>query len=276
MLRVMQVDLRTMIATTIVRSCENLRWTQRRLAAEADVSQTAAAKAWTGQGGSVEVLQRLLAAIDARVSITPGELIGGLTGQDIIHRTCVRTLRRILERAGLRTAVEVPVVDGSQRGFIDLLAFDDAIGRLIVIEFKSELRDHGAIQRQLERYARSCIEPARTLGWRPKEILVVLVALATDEADAFVAANRVELARTLPARGKSAIESILDHGPIAGRALLAMDPARPGRAALTSFRVDGRRRPFRLAHAWELRRELDERDAHEALERRKRRCSAGQ
>ena len=46
--------------------------------------------------------------------------------------------------------------------------FDPATGRLIVVEFKSELRDLGGLQRQLERYARSCLEAARARDWRPK------------------------------------------------------------------------------------------------------------
>ena len=180
-------------------------------------------------------------------------------GSDVVHRTGLRALRRLLEREGRVVATEQPVAEGSFTGWIDLLGFDEAIARLLVTEFKSELHDLGATERQVERYARAALVPARAHGWRPREIVVALVVLATREADAFVWSNRAELAAAFPMRGRTATRAILDRGPIEGRALLALDPLRVGRRQLTSFRVDGRRRPFGLERASDLRRLLEER-----------------
>ncbi len=252
-------DLRHRIAVAIVRARRGRGWSQRRLAAEARVSQSTVARAELGDGGSVEALERLLRAAGARASAqAPPSAEPGRP--DLAHRVGVGTLRRLFTRAGMLVATEQPVVDGSVRGWIDLLAFDEGLCRLVLVEFKSELLDLGGTERQVERYARSVLQPARALGWRPREIVVSLVVLATEDADAFVATNRAELAAAFPSRGRAAIRAMLDGGPIGGRALVALDPLRVGRHALTSFRVDGRRQRFRFVHASDARRLLEERD----------------
>jgi transcriptional regulator with XRE-family HTH domain len=263
-------DLRQRIGGVIVRGRRILGWSQRRLAAETRVSQTAVALAERGEGGSVEVLEHLLRAVGARAIVQeptvvdPSGSVGTVAsgGSDLLHRTGVGTMRRLFERAGMAVATEQPIVDGQLRSWIDVLAYQESIARLVVTEMKSELRDLGGTQRQVERYARSALQPARALGWRPKEIVVALVVLATEDADAFVSANRAELAAAFPMRGRAAVSAMLDGGPLQGRALLALDPFRVGRHALTSLRVDGRRQPFQFVHPWELRRAIEERDRH--------------
>jgi hypothetical protein len=170
----------------------------------------------------------------------------------------VAVLRSLFERSRCSIATEQAVADGSARGWIDLLAFAPQHARLLVIEVKSEVRDLGAAQRQVDLYARCATQPARAQGWHPKEVLVVLALLATEEADAFVTANRAELAATFPLRGRRAAEAMFDGGPLGGRALIAIDPLRIGRHAITSFRVDGRRTPFAFRTAADVRRVFDD------------------
>jgi transcriptional regulator with XRE-family HTH domain len=252
-------DLRQQVAVAVVRVRRARGWSQRRLAVEAGVSQSTVARAEQGVGGSVEALERLLRAAGARARIHEPPAAEPRRS-DLLHRVGVGTLRRLFTRAGMQVATEQPVVDGGIRGWIDLLAFDESISRVVLVEFKSELLDLGGTVRQVERYARSVLQPARALGWRPKEIVVALVVLATEDADAFVATNRAELADAFPARGRAAARAMLDGGPIGGRALVALDPLRVGRHALTSFRVDGRRQPFRFVYPSDARRHLEERD----------------
>lgn len=254
----MDTDLGRRVAAALIQARVARGWTQRDLAEVAGVSQSAVARAERDVGVSVDVLERLLRATEATVTVRTAiaEAIGR---DDLIHRTGLRVLRRLYVRSQMSVATEQAVTDGSIRGWIDLLAFGADRGRLEIVEFKSEITDLGATERQVERYARNALEPARALGWRVREIVVVLVVLATETADAFVAANRAELAATFPVRGRAAVGMMLDGDPIAGRALLALDPWRPGRTALTSFRVDGRRKPFRFVRAADARRFAEER-----------------
>lgn len=258
MIAPMDTNLGHRIADSLARGRSNRGWSQRQLAAIAGVSQSAVARAEKGAGVSVGVLERLLRATEVHVSVrTDSAEVPGR--DDLLHRTGLRVLRRLFTRAGMLVATEQAVADGSLRGWIDLLAFGPEGGRLEIIEFKSELADLGATERQVERYARNALQPARALGWRAREIVVVLVVLATESADSFVATNRAELAATFPVRGRAAVRMMFDGAPITGRALLALDPWRPGRTALTSFRVDGRRQPFRFVRAADARRFAEER-----------------
>jgi transcriptional regulator with XRE-family HTH domain len=258
----MEEDLRARFAQIIVSGRESLGWTQRRLAAEARVSQSAVARAEAGRGGSIEAIARLLRAVGGSVQVRPAIAMGSGSSSDLLHRVGVACLRRLLIRSAMPTATEQPVVDGRIRGWIDLLGFDSRCERLHVIEFKSELGDLGEVRRQIEFYARTCLGAAHALGWRPREMLVSLVALATEDSDLFVRANRADLSAAFQIRGRDAVRALLDGGPMTGRALLALDPLRSGRRALTSFLVDGRKRPFDHMHASDVRRTLELRRRH--------------
>jgi transcriptional regulator with XRE-family HTH domain len=230
---------------------------QRELAAAAGMTQSAVARAERGSG-SHENMERLLEAVGIEIALREPP-VAEPSGQDVAHRAGIAALRRLFVRHGFRVATEQLIVEGRFRGWIDLMALDEEAARLVLVEFKSSVDDLGGTERQVERYARGVLGPARALGWRPKEIVVALVVLATDEADLFVTANRVELAASFPSRGRAAVRAMLDRGPIEGRILLAFDPFGRGRRALMAFRVDGRRRPLPFARASDVRRAIDER-----------------
>ena len=86
---------------------------------------------------------------------------------------------------------------------------------------------------------------------------MILVVLATREADEIIAASRADLAASFPMRGQAAIHALLDGGPVAGRGLLAFDPFRDGRRALATFRVDRRKREFDHERAPDVVRTLE-------------------
>ncbi len=187
-------------------------------------------------------------ALDARMTVVlrkPFVLVRGSDNRqtDLVDAAGIATLSRTCRRAGLAWATEVEVVDGGVRGWIDLLAFDARTRRLVVVEFKTELRDLGGLQRQADLYARACIAAARSRRWNPSEVFVVVVVLATAENDAVAHAHRQLLDAALSLRGREALAAMLAYGPALGRGMLMLDPLGRGRRAFTSLRIDGRRTP---------------------------------
>lgn len=198
-----------------------------------------------GEGALVETLERLCRALGGELRLEPRLPFAGEVGRqaDLGHARCVGAARRLLEAAGFACATEQQVVEGPWRGSIDLVAFDEVARRLVLVEVKTELRDAGALERQVERYAHLCLDVSRRQGWKAREIAVVVLVLATSEVDAFLVANRDVMAGAFPVRGREAIACLLDRGPVRGRALLMLDPRRRGRRALGRTRADGRRTP---------------------------------
>lgn len=221
------------------------RWTQRDLADRAGLPQAVVWAVEGGEGALVGSLERICLALDGELRLEArlpysGE---GPRQADRGHARCIGAARRVLEASGYTCATEQEVADGPWRGSIDLLGFDAVARRLVLVEVKTELRDAGALERQVERYVRLCMGVARRLGWQPRELVVVVLVLATAEADAFLVANREVMAGAFPVRGREAIAALLDGASIRGRALLMIDPLRRGRNALRRARVDGRRTP---------------------------------
>ncbi len=227
------------------------RFSLRALSARCGVSKSHIANLETGRrAASPELLDRITLALDAeavfrvRRSVVLGAREAGSSAHashDLAHARCVDAVRRGLERRGIDTALEQPVNVPGAHGWVDLLAFERIARRLIVVEVKTQLLDLGGLLRQVHVYARGSIGAARTLGWRPAEVLVVVVLLATRQNNDVVSANRSSLRQEFPVRGRAVVRTLLDGAPVAGRGLVMMDPGRPGRQAYTSCRDDGRR-----------------------------------
>ena len=220
-------------------------WTQRQLADHAFVPQSVVSTIETGGGGEIATLERVCVALggELRLEAQIPYAGDGPRQLDLGHARCVGTARRLLEGSGYGCVTEQEVMDGPWRGRIDLLGFDATIRRLVVVEVKTELHDAGGLERQVDRYARLCLDAARRRGWRVAEVAVAVLVLATAEADAFLFANREVMAGAFPIRGRAAIECLLDRKPIHGRLLLMVDPCRRGRRAVGRSRADGRRTP---------------------------------
>ena len=219
--------------------------TQRQLSDRACVPQSVISAVEAGEGGEIATLERICVALDGVLRLEAHLPYAGDGSRqvDLGHARCVGAARRLLVASGYRCATEQEVVDGPWRGRIDLLGFDMASRRLVVVEVKTELHDAGGLERQVDRYARLSLTVARRHGWRVREVAVAVLVLATTEADAFLIANREVMAGAFPTRGRAAIECILDGEPIRGRMLLLIDPCRRGRRVVCRARTDGRRTP---------------------------------
>ncbi len=219
-------------------------WTKARLASEAGVSPTLIRVVESGCAGasldSIEAVARALGG-ELVVDLRLPRPVGTRRQVDAVHAAGISRIRRLAERAGLQSATEVEIVVGRAHGWADLLLFSARSRRLIVIEFKTDYRDHGALERQVGFYAQGAAAAARSLGWQPTAVVVVVVMLQSRAVEAMVAANRSALRAAFPMRGRAAVRAILDDDPVTGRALLSLDPLQPGQRALSSFAVDGRR-----------------------------------
>jgi transcriptional regulator with XRE-family HTH domain len=250
----MTVTARQAFGASIRTSRAARGWTQRELAARAGVRQSVVCAVESGDGARFETLEKLCIALDGELRLEArlpfaGEGVGQ---SDVAHARCVGAARRILTPEAYECATEQLVTDGPWRGWIDLVGYCARTRRLVVVEVKTELRDAGGLERQVDRYVRRCLDVARRHGWRVSEVVVVVLVLATAEADAFIIANRDVMESAFPVRGREAIAALLDRGPVRGRMLLMLDPRRRGRRALSRSRADGRRTqaPYRDARAY--------------------------
>ena len=152
--------------------------------------------------------------------------------------------RRSLERCGYACAVEVEIVEGRLRGWIDLLAYDPRSGRLLIVEVKTELRDMGGLQRQVGWYRRAAPAVARGLGWTVRSSIPVVVFLATDANDLAIKANRSEFETTFTVRGRAALDLLVRRVAPSGApgwGLVMVDPLRRGNRRWVPTQSDGRR-----------------------------------
>jgi hypothetical protein len=164
--------------------------------------------------------------------------------RDLVHARCCAYAARELKKRGWEVRMEVEIGEGRFRGWIDLLAYRPSDGALLVIEVKTEIDDVGRIVRSLGWYVRSSRDAGRALGWRPRVILPVLLALATVETDARFAAGG-DLLRNELSGGAGDLAAWIDDATAAiPRPTIALiDPVTRRRAWLWRTRSDGRRSP---------------------------------
>jgi len=237
-----------------------LGWTQRTIADSGGVSRGYTAKIERGTANpSLDLVERLAEALGIEIEIVARlpVVVDGARQRDLVHARCSGQVDRRLRGAGWLTAREVEIVHARSHGWIDLLAFDPATGTVLVIEIKTRLDDIGAVERQLGWYERSAFEVARSLGWQPRRVVTWLLALASDEVEAVVRANRELLARSFPVRAREMTDLLaLGDLPVRGWCLALIDPASKRRTWLMRSRVDGRRSPTAYVHYADAARRL--------------------
>jgi transcriptional regulator with XRE-family HTH domain len=218
-------------------------WSQAELGAQSGLSQSAIAAIEKGSAGRIDSLERICTGLGGELVLDVRLPFAGDGPRQVDrgHARCVGSMRRLLESAGHVCATEQEILDGPWRGWIDLIAYDSKPRRLVIVEVKTELQDAGALDRQVGRYVRLCLDVARRHGWAVVEIGVIVVVLATAANDAFLIANRQVLGAAFPIRGRQAISCSLDRGRIQARMLVMIDPRRRGRRALLRSAADGRR-----------------------------------
>lgn len=223
-------------------------WSQRELARRTGTSQTTIWRLESGSADHLDLLfvERVLHALGIRASLglDARHLADRRRQLDAVHATMVGYVARRLERAGWRTATEVPLGDGIPRGWIDLLAFREADAALLVDETKTEIPDLGALGRSVAFYEREAWAAARSRGWAPRRVAVLVTALDSAAISGRLADNR-ELAGPMfpaPVDGVAAWLADPECKPPRGWALGAVDPAARGTAWLRATTLSSRRR----------------------------------
>src|SRR5262245_29674192 len=145
------------------------RWRQIDLARAAGISQSSAARIELGRGRRmpVETLEKVAAALDARVDVRlswMGEALDRLLDQD--HAALVEVVAARLGIAGWDVRTEVTFWVRGERGSVDVLAFHASSGVVLVVEVKSVVPDVQATLSVHDRKSRLGIEIARSVGWR--------------------------------------------------------------------------------------------------------------
>jgi transcriptional regulator with XRE-family HTH domain len=241
-------------AATLSRAVADLRaavgWTQRELAVRAGTSQAAVWRTEAGLitpaqiGPALQILEALGAEFD--LSMRAPLLTDRGRQRDAAHAVCSAYVRRRLERHGWLVAQEVEIGSGRWRGWIDVLAHQPAAGALLSGEIKTDLRDAGEAQRQVESHERGAWAAARGLGWRSREVRSALLVLQTESNDLRVRENRELLRQSFPVRARELLAWVAGPGtsPVSrGRALAMIDPRSKRRDWLIPTRTDGRRSP---------------------------------
>lgn len=223
-------------------------WTQRELAERARTSQTMVWRVETVRCDRLDlaVVERLLAALGIRASLAldARHLADRQRQRDAVHARIVGYVARRLERAGWHTALEVPLGDGIPRGWIDLLAYREADGSLLIDETKTEIPDFGGLGRSLAFYQREAWAAAARLGWRARRSVVLVTALDTSALAARLVANRDVVIRMFPASVTDLAPWLANAGmrPPDGWAMGTVDPAARGTTWLHQTVLGTRRR----------------------------------
>ncbi|HET7473703.1 MAG TPA: helix-turn-helix transcriptional regulator [Candidatus Limnocylindrales bacterium] len=219
----MLVDVGRVIADARSRA----RWSQRELSRRSGVSQAEICRVERAGSSKVSLatLDHLLSVLGVRYRFefdVPGSPV---RQRDAVHAWALGSLRRRLGRMGFDVAGEVEIGGDRSRGWIDVLAFRGVDGLLAVGEFKSDLVDLGALERQVAWYEREATMAASRRGWRPSRVISVAFVLATAVNDDRVKANAALLREAFPGRAQDLEHAFARGGPAHRRFLVMIDPA---------------------------------------------------
>jgi transcriptional regulator with XRE-family HTH domain len=158
---------------------------QDNLAARARTSQ---ATIWRIESGhadhlDLKVVERVFTVLGlkATISISDRHLDDRRRQNDGVHATINGCGARHLGDLAWLTALEAQIGDEVPRGWIDLLGFRAIDRALVVDESKADLPDMGAMQRSLAFYEREAPHVARRLGWSPRSVTVMVLALDSEQ-----------------------------------------------------------------------------------------------
>jgi transcriptional regulator with XRE-family HTH domain len=193
--------LRAVIPTAVHETRRAIGWSQDELARRSGVAQSKISRL---EAGAIDRLTledgaRILDALGIQTSLAAKQPFIDRTPlqHDAAHARCIGHVARQLGRLGWQVRTELEVVDGSARGWADVIALDST-RRLLVIEAKAAVPDVGAAQRQLAWYARMAPSAVRPLGWRAASVTGALLLLATDENAELIRRNAALVRQAFP------------------------------------------------------------------------------
>lgn len=237
------------IAGVIREARQLLGWSQRELADRAKTSHTTI---WRIEGGhpaelDLLVVERLFAALGIRatLSLDARHLADRRRQADAVHARVNGYVGCRLRRHSFLVATEVMLGDGAPRGWIDTLAFRPADRSLLVEETKTEFDDLGALQRTVAFYEREALAAARSLGWAPRRVAVLVAALDTAQVARRLVDSREAAGTAFPESPVATLEWLRDANatPPRGWTLGIVDPASRRETWLLPSSLISRRRP---------------------------------
>jgi transcriptional regulator with XRE-family HTH domain len=179
------------------------RWTQQRLALETDLARSTIARIETGHAdeATVRTLTRVAAALGATVNVRVlwhGEGLDRLL--DASHADLTDRVLELLGDLGWQAVPEVSFNNYGERGSIDILAFHEPTGALVVIEIKSVVPDLQSMLETLDRKVRVALALAHGRGWQATSVSRLLVLPDDRTARRRVDRHRMTFDAVLPAR----------------------------------------------------------------------------
>ena len=180
-----------------------LGWTQRQLGERVRMSASEISRIERGAPHRVPIrtLERILEALGARLYLRVlwrGEELDRLL--DHHHALIVERMLPLLALHGWTTIPEATFQVSRERGSIDILAWHQASGTLLVIEVKSVVPDVQATLGGLDRKARIAPNLARERGWAVLHTSRLLVLPDDRTARRRIQAFGATFDRALPAR----------------------------------------------------------------------------
>ncbi len=227
-------------------------WRQADVASLADCSQATVSRAEAGHCADLTLRQTraLFTAVEARI-----ELVARWRGADLerlldeAHAAVAGGGAHHLERYGWTTALEVTYSEFGERGSIDILATNEALGAVLVVEIKSEVASAEMLGRKLDEKARLAPGIVRQrYGWTPTIVGRVVIVPDTSRSRAVLERTPV-LRRMFPDRGREVRRWLrVPVGSLSGIWFLSNIPPRNGkRIRGPRVRVKANRSP--LSHA---------------------------
>jgi transcriptional regulator with XRE-family HTH domain len=223
----------------------DLDQTQAAIAGALGISRSRYAEIESGHAHpTTAMMDRIVEALGLRLHLTASAVVVTVRRpRDAVHARCSAYVARRFRAAGWLVLRELEIHDGRFHGWVDLVAFDPRTRRLLVIEIKTSIDDIGRLERQLGWYERGVLR-AIPADWRSDHIGSWLLALATTEVDASLAAHRAVFDEVFPIRAGEMRAVVTGSGDLeSGRGVALIDPRSRRREWLMPTRIDGRRAP---------------------------------
>jgi transcriptional regulator with XRE-family HTH domain len=159
-------------------------WTQRTLAARVGASQGLISMIERGHMDTVSlrILRRVAGALDIRVDLTPRWRAGDLdrllnARHSELHELVARWFAEELPDWVLAPEVSFSIY--GERGVIDILAWHEKTGSLLVIELKTAIADVNELLGTMDRKKRLAAQVAGERGWHAKSVSTWLIVADT-------------------------------------------------------------------------------------------------